>query len=368
MLEAFWGEARAFGLELPREKPVSAQAFSDARRKLPPEFVRSLLHRAADDFDARHGGAFRWHGRRLLAVDGQRRAVQPSDALRRHFGVPEGSHYPMAHVTTLFDVTSKLPLDAAVGPYGADERKQLLLVLDRAREGDVLVLDRGYPSFDVLAMLALRKLDFIVRVPASSTFRAVEEFLATGRDEGEIEIVPPSASAMRDMEPLRVRIVVVRGRAEPWVLLTSLPPEQFPRAAIEDGYARRWGVETLHAEFVSKHFEQGFFHAKWVGGVEQEIYAQALFIAITRHVMAAAARNDGCDYEEIAPKAAILGVGDHLTRLVLRQPTESAHAHLALLLERIAAARCRPRPGRSHPRRSFLPARRWGPAGRRGGA
>ena len=368
MLEAFWGEAQSLGLELPCEQPVSAQAFCEARSKLPPQIVRSLLHQAADDFDTQYGPSFRWHGRRLLAVDGQRRSLQPCDALRRRFGVPEGSHYPMAHVTTLFDVISKVPLDTAVGPYGADERKQLFLVLDRAREGDVLVLDRGYPAFDVLAMLTVRKLDFIVRVPASNTFKAVEEFLATGRKDGVIELVPPSDCAMRDMEPLRMRIVVVRRDEEPWVLLTSLPPEQFPAEAIEDGYRRRWRVETLHAEFVSKHFDQGFFHAKWTGGVEQEVYAQALFIAITRHLMAAAARDAERPYEQISAKAAVLGVGDHLTRLMLGQPPEKAHAHLALLLRRIAAARYKPRPGRSYPRRSFLPGRKWGPAGRRSGA
>lgn len=144
MIEAYWGEARSFGLELPCEEPVSAQAFSDARGKLPPGLVRSLLHQAADGFETAHGKRFRWRGRRLLAVDGQRRFVQPCDALRRHFGVPEGAHYPMAHVSTLFDVVSKSPLDAVVGPYGSDERKQLLVMLDRAREGDVFVIDRGY--------------------------------------------------------------------------------------------------------------------------------------------------------------------------------------------------------------------------------
>lgn len=248
MLESFWGEARSLGLELPRDKPVSPQAFSDARSKLPSQVVQSLLHGAADEFDRAHGEDFRWRGRRLLAVDGARRFVRRSCELRRRLGCPEGARYPQIHVTTVFDVSSQVPLDAVVGPYGSDERRQLLLVLDRVRPGDILVLDRGYPAFDILSALTLRGIDFVVRVPASSTFKAVEEFLATGRSEGVIELLPPDDSPMRDMEPLRVRIVVVPRRGEsPWVLLTSLPATEFSAADIADAYTRRWRIEMSQA-------------------------------------------------------------------------------------------------------------------------
>ena len=369
MLEAFWDEARDFGLELPQERPVTAQAFSQARGKLPSAVVRGLLHRAADEFDARHGDELRWHGRRLLDVDGARRFVQCSDELRHAYGRPDGAHYPMVHVTTLFDVTSQLPLDAVVGRYGADERAQLLLVLDRAREGDVLVLDRGYPSFDVLSVLALRGLDFVVRVPASSTFKAVEEFLATGRREGEIALVPPPGSPMTDMEPLRVRIVVVSRRGdEPWVLLTSLATAEFTAADVADAYTRRWRIEEYYKLLVGAYFGQGFFHARTVRGVEQEILAQMLFVAIARLLAAAAARLADVPYERVSQKAIILATADHLTRLVLHRSTDRAHDHLTRLFERLARAVEKPRRSRSYPRRSLLPARKWGPAGRHSGA
>jgi hypothetical protein len=144
MLEALWGEARALGLELPCDEPVTAQAFSAARAKLPSSYLRGLLHEAADTFDRAHGERLRWMGRRLLGVDGAKRSVQGSDELRRAFGAPEGAHYPMFHLTTLFDVVGKVPLDAVLGRYGSDERVQLSKVLDRTRDGDVLVMDAGY--------------------------------------------------------------------------------------------------------------------------------------------------------------------------------------------------------------------------------
>ena len=308
-----------------------------------------------------------WRGRRLLAVDGQRRFVQASDDLLR-FGRPGDAHYPMIHVTTLFDVVSKVPHAVEVGAYGADERTQLLAVLHRAEKGDVLVLDRGYQSFDVLAALHMSDVDFVVRLPASGTFKAVVEFLATGASEGVVLVEPTADSSMPDMEPLPVRIVVVaRGDGPPWVLATSLPAAEFPAAAVEEAYALRWDIEEFHKLLAGDYFGQGFFHARTAEGVRQEVYAQALFVALTRTLMAAAAAVADAPFGRLSQKAAVVAVGDHLARLVLRQPPERARAGLSLLLARIARARDAVRPPRSVQRRSFLPARKWGPAGRRSG-
>jgi hypothetical protein len=366
MIESFWHEAQSFGLPLPQEKPVTAQAFSEARAKLPASVVRSLLHRASDEFDAQHGAGLRWRGRRLLAVDGACRIVQASDELRRAFGGPQGSHYPQIHVTALFDVCSQVPLDAVVGRYGSDERAQLFEVLGQTRPGDVLVLDRGYPSFDVLAMLRLHDLDFVVRVPVSSTFKEVSAFLATGRSQGVIHLHPHDRSSARGMESFAVRIVVVPRRGdEPWVLLTSLPAAEFPADAVADAYTRRWRIEEYYKLLAGTYFGQGFFHAKTVRGVEQEVLAQMLFVAVARCLAAAAANLAEVPYERLSQKAVVLAMADHLTRIVLAGPPEKAQGHLLQLLRRIGAAVERPRPGRSYPRRSFLPARKWARNGRR---
>lgn len=373
MLEAFWDESRAFGLELPRDEPVSAQAFSAARQKLPAKLVRGLLNAAAEEFDDAHGERFRWHGRRLLAVDGQRRFVQPSDELRRELGGP-GSHYPQCHVSVLYDVCARLPIDAAVGPYGTCERRQLVVELfDRTREGDVLVVDSGYPGFDVFAILAEGGRDFIARVPTRGTFKQVEDFVASGERDADLVLPPTRNSLLRGMEPLQLRVVRVDepgGAPEPWILLTTLPRAEISVDDLADAYHRRWEVETFHGQLVSEHFGQGYFHARTRRGVEQEIFAQMLFAAISRHLTACASDAAGVNDEEVPAKAAVLACGDHLTRLVLRWPPEQARANLTRLLKRIASARERPRKPRkqqSYPRRSLRPKRRWGARGRTAG-
>lgn len=365
LLEAFWDDARAAGVGLARDEPVSAAAFCQARAKLDPQSVRRVMHRAADSFEAAHGERFRFKGRRLLAVDGTKFLLQRSAELWDAYGGMSSGYHPIAWVSTLFDVVSKVPLDVDIGPNNGSERVQLSRLLDRTGDHDVLVLDRGFQGFDVFVMLTLSKLDFVMRLSVG-LFDAVKDFLATGADEGVAEFVPPRAAAARDAGPQRLRIVVTRKKgADPVVLVTSLSAEEFCADEIRAIYRLRWEVEEYYKLVQCAYFTQGQFHARSQRGVEQEIYAQALFVAITRHLIASAAATHAAPYREVSQKAAILAVGRALTQLVLDPDERRSRATLLRLLERIACAKQPLRPGRRFPRRSFLPQRLWGPRGRR---
>jgi hypothetical protein len=126
------------------------------------------------------------------------------------------------------------------------------------------------------------------------------------------------------------------------------------------------GVEEYYNKLVQcAYFTQGQFHAKSRRGVEQEIYAQALFVAVTRHLMAAASKSHAAPYAEVSQKGALLAVGRALTGFALDPVERRAASLLARLLLRIARAKQPLRPGRRFPRRSFLPRRLWGPTVRR---
>ena len=368
LLERFWSEARTAGLDLPTERPVSAAALCQARQKLDAEAVRALVWRAAERFEGDWGERHRWRGLRVFAVDGSRANVQRSEALWERYGGDSKGGCPQVLLSTLFDVVSKVPHDVAVAPYGSDERQLLLGHLDRLRAGDLLVLDRGYPSFEVLCHLEGRGLDFAMRVRTQSGFPAVTRFVESGRRDGRIEITVPQDYRMKDVPPVSVRAVRIERRgAEPMVVLTSLPRRRFPIKAIRELYAMRWRIESYYQVVKGGYFGQGQFHAKTPDGVEQEVYAQALLVALSRHLMAGASATHAVPYEEVGEKAALLAVADDLTRLLLTQRPADAAALLEHLLDRIARHRVKPRPGRSYPRRSFKPASKWHARGKRGG-
>ncbi len=367
LLEGFWQTAELAGHPLATRRPVSASALCQARRKIDPAAIRTLLHLAGAHFEQHFGPQHRWNGHRLVAVDGSRATTRRSAKLFAVFGSSHNANNPQVSVSTLFDVVSKVPLDVAVRPYGTDERRDLIEQhLGHLREGDIVLLDRGYPSFDMLVALRKIAVDFVIRVPASSGFKAVDAFLASGQRDAQIQIDRPHACGAEAPAQITVRAVRMdRPGDDPIVVLTSLSAADVDVAQIAELYHLRWGVEEHYKLTKGEYLGHRGFHAKTPEGVEQEIYAQALFIALSRHLMAAAARHHEVPYENVSQKRGLLVVADHLTDVLLASDSAGA----AELLERMCCwivARLEPtRPGRSYPRRSYKPIPRWGPRGKR---
>jgi hypothetical protein len=363
LLDAFWDEAKAYQVPMPIDQPVSTAAFCNARKKLGSAAVRQLLRDTSDTFDGAHGLQHRFYGRRVLAVDGCKVPVQRSPELWDEFGGHYDGYVPQILVSVLFDVIAKMPVDATIAPYASDERVQLGHLLASTRDGDILVLDRGYPSYDVIDMLIEHGLDFVIRVPVSG-FRAVEEFVLSGRDEANIVLTPSPNNPASVLEPRHLRAVRRLGPdGEPQVFLTTLPRTPFRHADICDLYQRRWQIELFYRLEKSDYVGHRQFHAKYPDGVRQEVFAFLLFTAISRTLMAAASEATKAPYERLSQKAAILATARSLTVLLLETEPARARQILKAVLSRIAARLDPNHRHRAYPRRSFKPRSGWGPLG-----
>jgi hypothetical protein len=180
LIDGFWDEARSYGLSLPTEEPVSAPSFCAARHKLPPDLLRHMLHEIASTSHETTYRSQRWHGRRVFAIDGTKINLQRGPELERAFGVPHDCYCPQVLVSVLLDVCAKAPVDVEIAPFASSERDHVLGMLPSLGRGDVLVLDRGYPSHEVFQALTEEGIDFLVRVPSAQTFSAIDK-LREGR-------------------------------------------------------------------------------------------------------------------------------------------------------------------------------------------
>jgi hypothetical protein len=268
----------------------------------------------------------------------------------------------MMSVGALYHPVLKSVVDLVVGPYQASERGLLRRTLHRLRPGDLVLLDRAYPSYDLLRELQDRGVFFIVRCP--NIFSPVTQALEKGARDRRVTIPPTRRSADRNAAPLNLRLVVRReGHEEPWMLLTNLP-EKYSGRDVEEGYRLRWSVEEFYKLIQGEYLGQRQFHAKTVNGVLQEVYALALYASLSRWIMLRAAVQEGVPYEHLSQKGGFLSVQDFLTRLLLAPSVQRFTRWLVRLVQRIARALDPPRPGRSFPRRSYRPRSCWGPSGR----
>jgi hypothetical protein len=366
LLDGFWDEARSYGLELPTEESVSAASFCTARHKVTPELLRHMLHEIASTSFETTFEAQRWFGRRVFAIDGTKINLQRGEDLEAAFGVPEGCYCPQVLVSVLLDVCAKAPVDVEVSPFAWSEREHLFNMLSSLERGDVLVLDRGYPSHEVLQALVQEGIDFLMRVPSSHTFAAIDELRGSNGDDFLYYVDPPKGSPPEWTRLVLRAVRLVNADGMESFFFTTLHRRHFNRTKLRELYHMRWQAEEFFKLLKGPYIGQGQFRSKSPAGIEQEIHALVLFLAIARVLMATAARTFGTDYKALSQKSAVLGLAAYVTRLFLSHDPDHALRELRALLRRIAKIPYKPRPGRSRPRVSFKPRLRWGPSGRCG--
>ena len=229
---------------------LSASAFCQARQQLQPRAVMRLSDHPVATFQARFAWR-RWHGRRLLAVDGSTVRLPPSPDVVAAFGPPpEGSRIPLGRVSVLYDVLNAVVVEAELVATDVGERVLAGEHLAATGADDLVLYDRGYPAFWLFALHALEQRDFCMRVPVGFS-KEVEAFVASGAPTATV-LFTPGQEARRQCEvyrlpsaPLRVRLIrVTLEGGETEVLATSLLDEAaFPTHFFKELYHLHWGVE-----------------------------------------------------------------------------------------------------------------------------
>lgn len=239
---------------------VSEQAFAQARAKLSPNAIPALNDWLITQTES-NGWIPRWQGLRLVAAD----------ASTVRFGL-RASHVPRAAKTDqiafgLYLPGAEMMLAASLYSPCQGERQMLFEHLERLRKDDLLLLDRGYPSRWLVAMLNQHGTRFCMRVEKSgnSGFACVRRFLRSGLSEQVVVLDAPNRQDIDDYQcpttPQAVRLVRhVAPNGAVRVLMTNLlDTEQFPAHGFGDLYHRRWRIEEafkrlkhrLHLEHVS---------------------------------------------------------------------------------------------------------------------
>ena len=196
LLDGFWGRGTQLRVGVAnRRADIGGFILYGATYKITPELLRNMLHDIASTSFQTTFESQRWCGRRVFALDGTKINLQRGDDLEGAFGVPEGGYCPQVLVSVLLDVCAKAPVDAEVSPFASSEREHLLNMLSSLERSDVLVLDRGYPSHEVLQALVQEGIDFLVRVPSTQTrFEAIEELRESDGDDFLYYVDPPKGA------------------------------------------------------------------------------------------------------------------------------------------------------------------------------
>jgi hypothetical protein len=236
---------------------ITTSAFTQSRQKLNPDVFIDINRLLTSEFYTDNQERVKlWNGYRLLSIDGSKITLPCSEALKDYYGTAPNQYKNedviQARASVLYDVLNKMVVDgilsnAEQGEITLAHKHVLCLGIN-----DLVILDRGYPSFELAFKIMEQQSDFIFRCKHDFS-NATKQFLESGKDEAIVKIQPKQSGSYKGkpitrnstLEVRFVRIQLETGEVE--LLMTSLLDlVTFPHALFKELYYNRWGIEIFY--------------------------------------------------------------------------------------------------------------------------
>ena len=270
---------------------ITKSGFSQSRKQLKPEAFLELNDLVCREFyeSAPYVG---YNNHRVLAIDGSRLLLPNSEDIAKEFGtVGYGSNADvqrsLATVSFLYDVGNYLTLDGQVADKDGSEKSLLYKHLEKVEPGDLLLMDRGYPSKALFSILSSKGIEFCVRMK-ENWWLPVNSFAQSDALDMEVvfelsdkdmkEYGNRYAGMEQKVKCRLVKVLLDNGVTE--ILCTSLlDTQQYPLADFKEIYHLRWGIEEGYKMFKSR-IDIEAFTGKSVVSVKQDIYAKTMMMSL----------------------------------------------------------------------------------------
>ena len=342
-------------------------AYCRARAKLPEKVMRQLTIDLADGCEKQLDEQWLWRGRHVYLVDGT--TLSMADTPENQAAYPqqpqqlEGLGFPMARAVVLMSLASGMLKGMAVGPYIGKETGETALLrqlFDRFEPGDVLLADRYYCSYFMIALLMERGIDFVTRIHQRRpiNFRSGRRL---GKNDHVVTWDRPHKPAWMDQEvyermppslevrEIRVHVDQPGFRVASFVAVTTLTNgHEYTIDDIAELYHRRWLVE-LDIRAIKISLGMDILRPKTPEMVRKEMWTCLLAYNLIRRVLLQSAKASGHSPRQLSFTAAMQSIAASWLVMVLSDDGA------AVALIEAAVANCAGhlvgrRPGRVEPR------------------
>lgn len=275
---------------------VTKGAFTQARAKLKPEAFIELNQVGIKSF-YRNAPYLTWQGWRLVSIDGSTIVLPKHKTVAEefgitHFGPDAACPRSVGRVSMLYDVLNYTTLDAQIDSYETDERDLARRHWHMLEPGkDMLILDRGYPSFSLMFELQMRGIDYCIRL-RDDWWLEVRKMLKEGENDKIVTFELPGkdkellSQYNTNNKEIKCRLIAVKlsdGNTE--VLCTSvLDKERLAHEYFRTLYHFRWNIEEGYKLYKCR-VQLEAFSGKTARAVKQDFFAK-IFMMTTMAVLA----------------------------------------------------------------------------------
>lgn len=282
-----------------RQTPTNS-ALCQARQKIDPALFIHLQAAVRDDFYKLYGAdgeVLTWRGHRVLAYDGSDLNLPDTPELRQAFSVQRNQHGAesvQALAGVLYDVRNDIALAADLGPLQAEKNFLLGSCWAATRRGDLILMDRLFDDYAVIAYAYQHGRHVLIRCPRNS-FKLVQEFWDSDDTEWLVDLPWPQTPETRRFvraqglpASVPVRLIKVRlDTGETEVLLTTLCDQRrYPTVEFKALYHWRWHEETFYGR-VKTIFEVERFSGFSERAIKQDFFG-VIFLATLESVLSKA--------------------------------------------------------------------------------
>ena len=244
------------------QETFSKSAFVQARKKIKPEVFKHLNQRIIEEFYKDNSGVLRqFDNLRILAMDGSRLTLPFTKELEEIYGQTKNqtnTYIVQTKACVLYDLLNEICINGVLSSIDTDERTQAKQLLEHCQANDLIIYDRGYPSFELIYEHYQKNLHFLMRMPLDFS-QVVKDFVASGKTSQIVEIKPGQKKSFENKpytksSTLKIRLLRITlngGGIE--VLATSLlDSKNYGNEVFKELYFKRWKIETYYDELKNK--------------------------------------------------------------------------------------------------------------------
>ena len=283
-------------------------AYCRARAKLPEVVIERLTLQVAQRCERQIPPEWLWHGRHVKLADGTTVSMPDTEANQKVYPQQapqeEGLGFPIARLVVLLSLGTAMLSGMAIGPCSGKETGEMALMrelLGQLEAGDILLTDRYFCSYFMIAMLLAMGVDFVARLhhARKTDLRRARRL---GKHDYLVEWTRPPKPKWMDQttydempESLGLRQVDVKVdepgfRVESLSVITTLTDaKRYTSDEIAGLYHKRWHVE-LDIAAIKITLGMDVLRCKTPEMVRKEIWTCLLAYNLIRKTMLQAAK------------------------------------------------------------------------------
>lgn len=335
------------------DESISKQAILEDRLKISPHAFIELNDAIIKTIYDEDGEFKLWNGYRLSAIDASVIEIPNTESTQEDWGYCQNQNAKSARAkaSCVYDVENKIILKSKIYRNDISEKDvvpELVseLVKD-SRFNELILFDRGYPSYELMDELIELNVKFVMRRPINTFIKGFDP-------EKEDQIMEMEYKS-KIYKVRTVKFKLESGEEE--ILLTNLFEKSYTLEDFKKLYFKRWGIETKYDDLKNKLKMDNFTGSNKIL-IEQDFYASIYLsnmIELAREDSDEIIENDNkgknLKYEYKTNLNILIGnLKDNLILLFIEKSPRKRNKIYKGIMNEVSKRRVPIRPGRQYPR------------------